>query len=116
MANRPSTRPPKIDGRNPNGLLPGRNPARTPAPPPPTVHRPRLPGPSGLRCSLETPMNHRCLDPHTVAKVGCRSGFRFQRVWILAIRLEPVGRLVRHLRHVFRSGAAVSYCGRPVGS
>ena len=29
--------------------------------------------------------------------------------------LEPVGRLVRHLRHVFRSGVAVSYCGRPVG-
>jgi len=29
-------------------------------------------------------------------------------------RKEPVGRLVRYLRHVFRSGVAVSYCGRPV--
>src|SRR4029453_7907966 len=33
----------------------------------------------------------------------------------LAIRLEPVGRLVRPLRHLFRSGVTVSYCGRPVG-
>ena len=31
------------------------------------------------------------------------------------VRLEPVGRLVRHLLHVFRSGVAVAYCGRPVG-
>ena len=36
-------------------------------------------------------------------------------VGVLAIRLEPVGRLVRHLCHVFRSGVAVSYWGRPVG-
>ncbi len=28
---------------------------------------------------------------------------------------EPVGRLVWYLRHMFRSGVAVSYCGRPVG-
>jgi hypothetical protein len=70
--------------------------------------------PSGLRCSLQPPMNDRCLDPHTVARF-CRSGFRFQRGWVLAIRLEPVGRLVRHPRHVFRSGVAVAYCGRPVG-
>jgi hypothetical protein len=36
--------------------------------PPPTAQRPRLPGPSGLRCSLQPPMNDRCLDPHTVAR------------------------------------------------
>lgn len=27
----------------------------------------------------------------------------------------PVGRLVRHRRHVLGVGSAVSYCGRPVG-
>jgi class 3 adenylate cyclase len=46
--------------------------------------------------------------------VGCRSGFRFQRGWVLAIRLGPVGRLVRHLCQVLQV-VAVTYCGRPVG-
>jgi class 3 adenylate cyclase len=32
----------------------------------------------------------------------------------VAARLEPVGRLVRHLCHVLQV-VAVSYCGRPVG-
>jgi hypothetical protein len=36
--------------------------------PPPATLRARLPGPSGLRCSLQPPMNDRCLDPPTVAR------------------------------------------------
>jgi class 3 adenylate cyclase len=59
--------------------------------------------------------DERPLSGSAYRREVCRSGFRFQRGWVLAIRLEPVGRLVRHLPHVFRSGVAVSYCGRPVG-
>jgi hypothetical protein len=70
--------------------------------------------PSGLRCS-PAPTDERPLSGSAYRREVCRSGSRFQRGWVLAIRLEPVGRLVRHLRHVRGSGVAVSYCGRPVG-
>jgi class 3 adenylate cyclase len=58
--------------------------------------------------------NERPLSGSAYRREVCRSGFRFQRGGFLAIRLEPVGRLVRHLCHVLQV-VAVAYCGRPVG-
>ena len=70
-------------------------------------HRRRHSAAPGYRA----PLNDRRLDPHTVTKfVG--QVLVTNLGGVSAIRLGPVGRLVRPLRHVFRSGAAVAYCGR----
>lgn len=55
---------------------------------------------------LERDVEVECLDDHKSARS------RFQRRSALAIRLEPVGHLVRHLYHVLQS---VGYRGRRAG-
>jgi hypothetical protein len=67
-------------------------------------------GPAVYAAACNHPMNDRCLDPHTVA--------RFVGQVFVSKRLEPVGRLVRHPRHVFSRAwpfrtAGGRWAGRP---
>ncbi len=70
--------------------------------------------PSGRRCSLQPPMNDRCLDPHTVARsVGQVYVSNVGGSWPYGWNRSAVS--CGTYLTCFRSAVAVAYCGRPVG-